>query len=109
MSCFANGSTPLGKAIIALMDPDNAKDIHLPPTAMLKTNIQFLFLEDVALRDEAFSRLCWLLSSQPNSRYFLPKVNMMYDNSIASACLPKTLPDINKVRRGQDHFYQVSF
>lgn len=90
------------------MDPDTSKDILLPQTAMLKTNIQFLFIEDVALRDEAFSRLCWLLSSQQNCREFLPKVNMLYDNSLASACLPKVPPDVNKVRRGNDHFYQVN-
>lgn len=90
------------------MDPDTSKDILLPEIAMLKTNIQFLFLEDVALRDEAFSRLCWLLSSQENCRDYLPKLNMLYDNSIACACLPKTPVDVNKVRKGNDHFYQVS-
>lgn len=107
LACHADRTTPLGKSILALMDPDHSKDIHMPQSAMLKTNIQFLFLEDVAVRDEAFSRLCWLLSSQDNCRELLPKVNMLYDNSIACVCMPKQLQDVNKLRRGNNHFYQV--
>lgn len=107
IACYASRKSPLGKSLVGLMDPDTSKDILMPQTVMLKTNIQFLFLEDAALRDEAFSRLCWLLSSQKNCRDFLPKVNMLYDNSIASVCLPKTTTDVNKVRRANGHFYQV--
>lgn len=108
IACNANRATPLGKSIIGLMDPDLAKDIHLPFISMLKTNIQFLFLDDAPIREEAFSRLCWLLSSQENCRDYLPKMNMLYDNTIACACFPKAQSDVNKGRKGNDHFYQVS-
>lgn len=108
IGCHA-GKANIGKSIIGLLDPDTAKDIHMPQVAMIKTNIEFLFLDDAAIRDEAFSRLCWLLSSQPNSREFLPKMNMLYESAIGNACLPKAPIDVNKARRGKDHFYQVSY
>lgn len=107
IACYAGRKSPLGKCLVGLMDPDTAKDVLMPQTTMMKTNIQFLFLEDATVRDEAFSRLCWLLSSQENCREFLPKVNMLYDNTIASVCLPKTQIDVNKAGRGNSHFYQV--
>ncbi|KAJ8927426.1 hypothetical protein NQ314_020096, partial [Rhamnusium bicolor] len=107
IACHTNKSSPLGKSIMTLMDPDMAVNVCMPPIAMLKCNIQFLFANDAYLRDEAFSRIYWLMASQENSREMLPKFNTLYDKALANVCHLKRVVDVNKVRY-TEHFYQPS-
>ncbi|XP_074031734.1 rotatin homolog anastral spindle 3 isoform X2 [Leptinotarsa decemlineata] len=107
IACHASKNSALGKTVMNLMDPDTSRDSLIPPIVMLKCNIQLLFTDDAYLREEAFSRVCWLLSSQENSREMLPKVNTLYDTSLAGVCRLKKVVDINKMRR-TEHFYQPS-
>ncbi|KAJ8948142.1 hypothetical protein NQ318_009229 [Aromia moschata] len=100
-------TSPLGKTLVMLTDPDTAANSSIPSIAMLKCNVQLLFSNDAYLRDEAFSRICWLLASQEKSREMLPKFNTLYDTALANVCRLKRVVDINKVRY-TEHFYQPS-
>ncbi|XP_018573187.1 rotatin [Anoplophora glabripennis] len=103
--CHAKKNSPIGKAIITLLDPDRITENFIPPIVMLKCNVEFLFAKETYLREEAFSRICWLLTSQKNSGDLLPKFNTVYDTALANVCYLKTVVDINKTRF-TDHFYQ---
>ncbi|CAG9829728.1 unnamed protein product [Diabrotica balteata] len=97
----------LGKSLIYLVDPDVAKESLLPVISMIKCNVEILFLDDSVWREEAFSRICWLLSSQDNFRELLPGFNTLYDTSLTGICKIKKMVDVNKIRR-TEHFYQPS-
>lgn len=106
IACQVSKNCILSKSVASLVDPDIAKQSSLPTISMLKSNIEFLFLDDPCLREEAFSRICWLLSSQEKSRELLPGFNTLYDTSLAGICKIKKVLDVNKIRR-TEHFYQV--
>ncbi|XP_076250090.1 rotatin homolog anastral spindle 3 isoform X2 [Rhynchophorus ferrugineus] len=105
--CYANNNSALGRLIINLVDPDTSRSLLLPDIVMLKCNIQLLYSRDSQLRDEAFSRLCWLMASQENSREFLPKLNTIYDKALSNIFSIKNITDINKIGK-TEHFYQPS-
>ncbi|CAG9862356.1 unnamed protein product [Phyllotreta striolata] len=105
--CQLTKNCILYKSVASLVDPDVAAQSCLPAVSMLKSNIQFLFLEDPSLRDEAFSRICWLLSSQEKARELLPGFNALYDTSLVGIFRSKKMLDLNKMRR-TEHFYQPS-
>ncbi|CAH1155943.1 unnamed protein product [Phaedon cochleariae] len=107
IACHATNNSILGKTLISLMDPDASKDACIPKISMLKCNIEFLFSEEVYLREEAFSRISWLISSQEKSREMLPRFNTLYDSSLSTVCRLKKVVDVNKSRR-TEHFYQPS-
>ncbi|CAH1953846.1 unnamed protein product [Acanthoscelides obtectus] len=107
IACHCKRITMLGKTFLNITDPDTAKALFLPQLSILKSNLQLLFSEDAYLRDEGFSRICWLLSSQENARALLPKFSSLYDPSLANICRLKRIIDVNKLRRSE-HFYQPS-
>ncbi|XP_056634769.1 rotatin-like isoform X1 [Diorhabda sublineata] len=107
ITCQVSKNSILGKAVLSLADPDIAKESLLPTVTMVKCNVEFLFLDDPHWKEEAFSRICWLLSSQENARELLPGFNTLYDTSLTGICKVKKIVDINKFRR-TDHFYQPS-
>jgi hypothetical protein len=73
---------------------------------VIKGNVHILFGYESATREEAFSRLCWLLASQTDSREMLPRLNNLHDKALPNACQIQRLLDVNKNRTTQ-HFYQV--
>ncbi|XP_066247682.1 rotatin [Euwallacea similis] len=106
--CYAENSSNLGRTIVNVVDPDTAKVLLIPEIVMLKSNIELLFADNSTLRDEAFSRLCWLLAKQENSRDVLPKFNTIFDKAMSNACcIKRAVVDINKMRKSE-HFYQPS-
>ncbi|XP_066146267.1 rotatin isoform X2 [Euwallacea fornicatus] len=106
--CYAENSSTLGRTIVNVVDPDTAKVLLIPEIVMLKSNIELLFADNSTLRDEAFSRLCWLLAKQENSRDILPKFNTIFDKAMSNACcIKRVVVDINKLRKSE-HFYQPS-
>lgn len=107
LCCYATKKTPLGRTIINILDPDVGKSMLLPDITIIKSNIQLLYTEESLLREEAFSRLCWLLATQPNSRQTLPRLNNLYDKALANICTKQIQFDVNKFRQTQ-HFYQPS-
>ncbi|RZC42072.1 rotatin [Asbolus verrucosus] len=105
--CYANQNSSLGRSLFDMIDPDTAKTLFLPKNEVIKGNIQVLFGPDVLMREEAFSRLCWLLASQTDSRDMLPRLNNLYDKALPNVCQIQRIFDINKNRTAQ-HFYQPS-
>ncbi|XP_060527472.1 rotatin [Cylas formicarius] len=105
--CYADNKSLLGRNIVNLADPDTANALDLPHIVMFKANVQLLFSKESFLREEAFSRICWLMARQENSRELLPKFNTVFDKALAGACRMRTIVDINKIRNS-DHFYQPS-
>ncbi|KAL3273445.1 hypothetical protein HHI36_014889 [Cryptolaemus montrouzieri] len=105
---YATKLTPLGRTIINVVDPDIAKDLKLSTLDVFKSNILLLFSPEDLVRDEAFCRLCWILSTQDNSKNLLPRLNNINDKSLSNICYisPKSY-DINK-SRSVDRFYQPS-
>lgn len=104
--CHIKRNSLVGKTAMALLDPDTALENGIPPVVTLKCNVQLLFSKESYCREEAFSRICWSLASQENSRELLPKFNVAYDTTLANVCCLKLVTDINK-SRFTDHFYQV--
>lgn len=74
---------------------------------MLKGNLRLLFIDDSLTREEAVSRLCWLMGLQKDSRDLLPRLNNLQDKTLGSVCQLTRITDVNKVRPSQ-HFYQVN-
>ncbi|KAL1501895.1 hypothetical protein ABEB36_007134 [Hypothenemus hampei] len=107
LMCWANNTTSLGRCLVNLADPDTAASLEIPHLIMLKINVQLLFNKDSLIRDEAFSRLCWLLAKQENCRDYLPKFNTIYDKALSNVCNIKSTVDVNKLRKSE-HFYQPS-
>ncbi|XP_030750028.1 rotatin [Sitophilus oryzae] len=105
--CYAETQSTFGQVILNLVDPDTAKNMSFPNIVMLRSNVQLLYAKDAYLRNEAFSRLCWLIACQENSRELLPKFNTIYDKGFANVCQIKKILDINKIRKSE-HFYQPS-
>lgn len=68
--------------------------------------MEILFCADAQARDEAVSRLCWVLASQDNAAKLLPRLNNLHDKMLASACQVLRPIDLNRNRNTQ-HFYQV--
>ncbi|KAK5645259.1 hypothetical protein RI129_006559 [Pyrocoelia pectoralis] len=107
LMCHATKMTVLGRAIVGILDPDTAKTFLIPPIEVLKSNLCLLFTSDNLTREEAVSRLCWLLTTQTNSRSLLPRLNSLKDKVLSKACHVQRIADINKERPAQ-HFYQAN-
>ncbi|XP_031350383.1 rotatin isoform X3 [Photinus pyralis] len=105
--CHATKMTVLGRSIVGILDPDTAKTFLIPPLEVLKSNLCLLFVGDSLAREEAVSRLCWLLTTQTNSRNLLPRMNSLRDKALSKACHVQRVADINRERPAQ-HFYQAN-
>lgn len=64
-------------------------------------------MKDGITRNEALSRILWLLTAQENHKDFLPKINSLQDKTLNAVCQLKTVYDINKNRNTQ-HYYEVT-
>lgn len=65
-----------------------------------------LFVKDATTRNEALSRIFWLLAADEDSKNYLPKITTLQDKTLNSACHLKIVYDINKNRNTQ-HYYEV--
>lgn len=68
--------------------------------------MELLFANDATIRNEAISRICWLLASQEGARDLLPKLSNLQDKALASVCQLRLVYDVNKNRNTQ-HYYEV--
>lgn len=64
-----------------------------------------LFVDDKIAREEAVSRLLWLLSTQYSNKEYLPRLNNINDKSLSYVCQIKRLYDFNKTR-STNNLYQ---
>ncbi|KAJ8910706.1 hypothetical protein NQ315_002033 [Exocentrus adspersus] len=85
--CHCSKDVTLGNALLTLIDPDVAEE------------------NQAYLRSDAFSRICWLLTSSERLRGSLPRFKAVFDSSLANVCYVKATVDVNKSRT-TDHFYQ---
>lgn len=73
---------------------------------LLKGNSNLLFTRNNIVKEEAISRLCWILSTDTDARDMLPRLHNLRHKTLTSICELKFPLDINKVRNGHQ-FYQV--
>ncbi|CAH0554508.1 unnamed protein product [Brassicogethes aeneus] len=107
LTCHAHKELLLGRIIVNILDPDTAKDLLFPKITILKSNAALLFSKDDTSRDEAYSRICWLLATQDDAKATLPRLNGLYDKALSNVCRQPKIVDLNKSRMTQ-HFYQPS-
>ncbi|XP_044270747.1 rotatin isoform X1 [Tribolium madens] len=105
--CHVTKKESLGRSLLDITDPDTAETLFLPKSEVVKANICLLFTDESQVREEAFSRLCWLLAAQTDSKEMLPRLNNLYDKALPNVCQIQRLFDVNKNRTTQ-HFYQPS-
>ncbi|XP_044758408.1 rotatin [Coccinella septempunctata] len=105
---YASKINPLGRTLVNVVDPDIAKDLRLPIIEVIKSNILLMYSPEDLVRDEAFSRLCWLLAQQENSKELLPRLNNVNDKILSNICqISPAVFDVNK-SKSSERFYQPS-
>ncbi|XP_055535031.1 protein rotatin homolog [Wyeomyia smithii] len=82
--------TTLSRAIIALFHPDSG----LPALDLLRGNLRFLFQDDADIREEALTRVLFLLSTSHQN--YSPNIEHIRDTISNSICLVKSKYDIAK-------------
>lgn len=102
LQCFADKSTSLGRCIIKMFDPDVAKSTGLPQIELLKGNIRLLFSKNTLTRDEAISRLFWLLNKENSSNKKLPKMSVLTSLNLSGICATISPQEFSNV---QQSFY----
>ncbi|XP_053687362.1 protein rotatin homolog [Sabethes cyaneus] len=80
----------LSRAIIGLFHPDAG----LPALDLLRGNLRFLFQDDASIREEALTRVLFLLST--TERYYSPNIEHIRDTISNTICLLKTKYDVAK-------------
>lgn len=86
LQCYADKSTHLGRCIVKLFDPDVAALNGLSEIEVLKGNIRFLFSKNHLVRDEALSRLLWLLTKEDPQNLKLPRMSVLAGLSLSGIC-----------------------
>ncbi|XP_017780002.1 PREDICTED: rotatin [Nicrophorus vespilloides] len=105
--CHANKSN-LGRTIMNLLDPDRSRNLNIPLCEIIRGNVGLLFCENSHIREEAVSRLCWILTStKEENRDLLPRINNLHDRGLGFVCCVEKAIDYNKYKATQ-HFYQPS-
>ncbi|KAI4460708.1 rotatin [Holotrichia oblita] len=105
--CYVDHLSPIGRTLLSLLDPDVAQTMGLTTLEILRGNSCLLFSADGSIRDEAVSRICWLLASQGDNRDLLPRINNLLDKSLSMSCQIKHVYDLNKMQTNQ-HYYQAN-
>lgn len=85
LSCFSNSSSTIGQIISSLFEPD--VDNGISTVQLFKNNIVQLFCHDSNIRNEAISRLLYLLQCLPNSNEYVPKINYLSNVIPDNLCL----------------------
>lgn len=65
-----------------------------------------MFAKDSTIRNEAISRIIWLLALQEEAKSFLPKLANLQDQNLNSICMLRIVYDVNK-NRNTNHYYEV--
>lgn len=82
----------LSRAIIALLHPDSG----LPMVDMIRGNLRFLFQEDTEIREEALTRVLFLMSIATNAQQYTPNIDHIRDTISNAICLMKSRYDVGK-------------
>jgi hypothetical protein len=72
----------------------------------LKGNLRLLFCGDPLTREEAVSRITWLMAREERAYEKLPDFSSLRGVLLNSVCLTDRPVDLG-LRRIQNHFYQV--
>lgn len=68
--------------------------------------MRFLFNKNTDIRNEAVSRLYWLLTTEKNSNKKIPKIKTLEDRSLSNIFQFDYMIDITKTKTASQ-FYQV--
>lgn len=105
--CFAAKNTAFGKAVLRMMDPDICPSISIPVIDVIKGNLTFLFNTDLAIRNEAVSRLCWLLTTEKDYEQKIPKIKSLDNCALSNVFQMNHHIDVGKLKSPRQ-FYEVS-
>ncbi|KAK6637908.1 hypothetical protein RUM44_008330 [Polyplax serrata] len=100
--CYADKNTSLGRCIIKMFDPDIAKSVGLPHLELIKGNIRLLFSMNNLTRDEAISRLFWLLNREDLDHRKLPRMSVLTNLNLSGICSSVKPADYSSI---QQSFY----
>lgn len=102
LQCYASQNTKLGIEILELLNPDNDA---LPMDHLLQGNLRFLYCysndDDIdndyststTIRNEAISRVLYILSIHKDSNLYLPKINYITDVIPNDICIIENIID----------------
>lgn len=76
LQCWTTRSTKLGEAILSLVHPDGEVTNGFEVT---EATVRLLFSSDPIIRDEAVSRILYIVNSHPKAQDFLPKIPQIAD------------------------------
>lgn len=65
-----------------------------------------LFCKDINLRNEAVARLCWLLTTDEDSQFKIPKIKSLQDYGLGNIFQIEFPVDLSR-KRSSHQFYQV--
>lgn len=82
----------LSRAIFALLHPDS----QLSATDLLRGNLRYLFQDDADIREEALTRVLFLMSVAPNAHQYSPNIEHIRDTLSNAICLTKSKYDVGK-------------
>ncbi|XP_055593623.1 protein rotatin homolog [Uranotaenia lowii] len=85
-------NSTLSRAIITLLHPDS----ELPSQEQIRGNLRFLFQDSSDIREEALTRILFLLSIDASSQHYSPSIDHIRDTISNDICLLKTKYDIGK-------------
>ncbi|XP_053670517.1 uncharacterized protein LOC128720842 [Anopheles nili] len=94
--------TKLRKAVLAMFHPD----FGFPWLDVLQGNLRFLFHDESAIREEALTRVLFLISSVEQSEEFIPRIEHIGDTIPNGICL-LSFP-FNIERQQSTNVYEVS-
>ncbi|XP_065076156.1 protein rotatin homolog [Ochlerotatus camptorhynchus] len=82
----------LSRAIFVLLHPDS----RLSPVDLLRGNLRYLFQDDPEVREEALTRVMFLMSIAPNAHQYSPNIEHIRDTLSNGICLTKSRYDVAK-------------
>ncbi|XP_055627670.1 protein rotatin homolog [Toxorhynchites rutilus septentrionalis] len=89
---ISDNLSTLSRTIVALLHPDS----DLPATDLIRGNLRFLFHNENEIREEAMTRILFLMSITPNARQYSPNIDHVRDTVSNGICLLKSKYDIAK-------------
>ncbi|XP_062560483.1 protein rotatin homolog [Armigeres subalbatus] len=86
------GHCTLSRALFALLHPDS----QLSAADLLRGNLRYLFQNDADIREEALTRVLYLMSVAPNAHQYSPNIEHIRDTLANAICLTKSRYDVAK-------------
>lgn len=87
-----NKHSTLSRAIITLLHPDSG----IPMPDMIRGNLRFLFQDDGEIREEALTRVLFLMTIPQNARQYAPNIEHIRDTISNGICVMKAKYDVGK-------------